>query len=131
MNIELRNAGYSGFIEIAGVHYRGAIPVGTKIKFEGERKRYTVRASNRFFSICTKPQNLVRRRGKSATVTPTVMYTIIDWHNRIKGTENLIFGMGAETDQQCEEMLERLTRGDSEISYRNRAWLNIEGYTLP
>jgi hypothetical protein len=42
--------------------------------------------------------------------------------------ENLVFGMGAETREECEEMLERLTQGRSDISHRNRVELNIEKY---
>jgi len=37
----------------------------------------------------------------------------------------LIFGFGAETKEDCNEMLERLESGDTEVSYRNRIKLNI------
>lgn len=89
------------------------VPVGSKIKFKKEVQRYTVQASNHFFSIATKPMNA------QATVT----YTIIDWHEQIRGTENLVFGFGAETKEQCELMLKRLTEGETEISHRNRVTL--------
>lgn len=36
--------------------------------------------------------------------------------------------MGAETKEQCEEMLERLTQGETEVSHRNRVPLDIESY---
>lgn len=107
--------------EIAGIYYENTnIPVGSKIKFEEERQSYTVRASNIHFTICTKPFNAKK----------TVLYTIIDWYQNIRGAENLIFGFGAETDEQCNEMLERLTQGRSEISHRNNIPLKIEKLLL-
>lgn len=92
------------------------IPVGSKIKFLNEKHRYTVQASNVAFAICTKPMNALK----------TVMYTIIDWNEQRRGPENLIFGMGAETREQCEEMLERLTQGESQVSSRNTRRMDIE-----
>jgi hypothetical protein len=96
------------------------IPVGSKVKFEREKQRYTVKASNAIFSICTKPFNAKK----------TVLYTIIDHKENIRGTENLIFGLGAETKKDCQEMLERLTQGESEISHRNRIKLDVEKYFI-
>lgn len=89
---------------------------GDKVKFSAERQRYTVRAANERFAVCTKPFNA---RG-------TVIYTIIDFAQKIRGTENLVFGMGAETDRQCEEMLQRLATGKTVVSHRNRVALEIE-----
>ena len=86
------------------------IKKGTKITFIEEKQAYRVMAIGKRFAVCTKPFNLKK----------TVLYTIIDIDNKIRGTENLIFGMGAETEDQCKEMLARLEIGDSEISYRNR-----------
>lgn len=102
--------------EIAGVYYENSkLTVGHKVKFAEEKQAYTVRASNIAFAVCTKPFNPKK----------TVLYTVIDWHNNIRGTENLIFCSGAETDNECKEMLERLTQGESEISHRNNIELNI------
>jgi len=92
------------------------IKVDTKIKFLEEKQRYTVRCCNDRYAICTKPFNCKK----------TVLYTIIDFQKNIRGTENLIFCMGFETDEQCKEALERLTKGESEVSYRNRVPLIIE-----
>lgn len=97
-------------------YHLSKLPVGTKIKFKREKQRYTVRASNVAFCICTKPFNARK----------TCIYTIIDWQRNVRGTENLIFGRGAETDEQCEEMLERLTNEYSQVSYRNFVELDIE-----
>ncbi len=91
-------------------------PVGAKIKFEGEKQRYTVRASNTAYAVCTKPFNARK----------TVLYTIVDLVRGVRGPENLIFGLGAETDEQCADMLKRITDGDTEVSYRHDLPLDIE-----
>ncbi len=90
--------------------------VGDKIKFKEEKQRYTIRASNRRFAVCTKPFNCKK----------TTLYTVIDLERNIRGTENLIFSAGAETDQQCIDMLDRLTKGETEVSYRKCIPLKIE-----
>lgn len=89
---------------------------GMKVKFEGEKQKYTVRCASRRYAICTKPFN----------ARNTVLYTIIDQWRKIRAPENLVFGMGAETDEQCYEMLIRLLDGDSEPSYRHEYHLDIE-----
>lgn len=108
--------------EVAGVMYaKPILPVGAKIKFQREKQRYTVRASNAAYTIATKPFNAKK----------TVLYTIIDFHEKVRGPENLIFSMGAETDSEIYAMLSRLTDGDSEISHRNRVNLDIESVEGP
>jgi hypothetical protein len=105
-------------VSITGINMTTKIPVsvGDKIKFYGESQRYTVRACNGQFAVCTKPFNLKR----------TVIYTIIDFGQGIRGTENLIFCMGFETDEDCAKALERLISGDTEVSSRNQTPLRIE-----
>lgn len=90
--------------------------VGDKIKFKSEKQRYTVMACNDRFAVCTKPFNAKK----------TVIYSIIDFENKIRGTENLVFCMGFETKELCEDALERLAKEESEVSYRNRVELDIE-----
>lgn len=108
--------------DIAGIMYaKPILPIGTKIKFRGEKQRYTVRASNAAYTIATKPFNAQK----------TVLYTIIDFHEKIRGPENLIFSLGAETDREILFMMDRLTYGDSEVSGRNRISLNIESIETP
>lgn len=97
------------------------LPVGAKVKFRSEKLRYTVQASDERFAVCTKPFNAQN----------TVLYAIIDFQEKVRGPENLIFGMGAETREQCEEMLERLNGRDeeslhTEVSHRHRCDLDIE-----
>lgn len=82
---------------------------GTKIRFESERLRYTVRVASDRFAVCTKPFN----------PRHTVLYTIIDFERDVRGPEDLIFGCGFETDAQCLEALVRLTLGESAVSYRH------------
>lgn len=87
-----------------------------KIKFKEERKPYSIVTRDDRFMICTKPFNLQN----------TVIYTIVDLEQKIRGTENLVFGLGAKTLEECTDMLNRLRNGESEISKRNYVDLNIE-----
>lgn len=91
------------------------IKEGTKIWFGSEKRPYRVKACNERFAICTKPFNIKK----------TVLYTICDWGNGIRGTENLVFGASFETYEECVEALERLTTGETEISKRNYVNLDI------
>jgi hypothetical protein len=88
---------------------------GDRVRFAEEKQAYTVQARGDRFLVCTKPFNPRR----------TVLYTVVDLAHGIRGTENLIFGLGAETREQCEQMLARLEAGETEISYRNRVPLNL------
>lgn len=71
---------------------------GTRIYFEEEKQPYRVRARSGRYLVCTKPFNPKK----------TVLYTIIDLDEVVRGPENLVFGLGAETDEQCWEMVNRL-----------------------
>lgn len=90
--------------------------VGEKVKFVSESRRYTVRAAGPRFAVLNKPFNPKK----------TVIYTVVDLQEGVRGTENLVFGMGAETPEQCAEMLARLESGQTEVSHRNRVNLEIE-----
>lgn len=92
---------------------------GAKVKFLNEKRPYTVICTSRRYTICSKPFNIKH----------TVLYTIIDWDEMVRGPEDLIFGMGAETREECMNMLVRLLDGHpsrSEVSGRWRVWLDIE-----
>lgn len=106
---------------MAGLYESRCIPVGAKIWFDNEKQGYTVRASNAAFCVLTKPFNAQK----------TVLYCIIDWESGVRGPENLVFGMGAETDEDCQEMLERMTTGESEVSSRNYRDITIVKYYNP
>ena len=101
--------------KLGDIYVPRAIPVGTKIWFSSERHGYTVRASNTAFAILTKPFNAQK----------TVLYTIIDWERGIRGPSNLIFNIGAETDEQCSQLLDMLTSGEIEVSSRRCVKLDI------
>jgi hypothetical protein len=96
-------------------------PVRSRIWFSEEKRPYRVRARSDRYIVCTKPHNPIK----------TVIYTVIDLVNEIRGTENLVFGVGAETDKDCKEMLKRLDGQDkelgwaTEVSRRNRIPLNV------
>ncbi|MCK5616321.1 hypothetical protein KAR91_81415 [Candidatus Pacearchaeota archaeon] len=88
---------------------------GDKIKFTEEKQAYTIQAKNKRFLVCTKPFNPRK----------TVLYTIVDLVEKIRGTEDLIFCMGFETVILCEEALKRIVSGESRISERNQIPLCI------
>lgn len=89
--------------------------VGDKVFLPGEQKAYTVRACDDRYAICTKPLNLRH----------TVLYFIYDSVYQIRGTDNMVFCNGYETDEQCQERLKELQEGKIEISKRN--WVPWDG----
>lgn len=92
-------------------------PVGSKIKFKEEKQRYTVQAAGEEWLICTKPFNARK----------TVIYTIVDLEEQIRGTDNYVFSpFDYEERSDCEECLADLIKGKAGISYRNRIALDIE-----
>lgn len=94
------------------------VTVGDRVKFLNEGKPYRVRCRDERFLICTKPFNLYK--------PPTVLYTVIDLKRDVRGTEGVVFGMGAESDESCRRMLKRLSTGETEVSYRNNVPLDVE-----
>lgn len=97
-----------------------AAMVNDRVKFAGERNAYTIQARSERFLVCTKPFPLRR----------TVIYTIVDMVELVRGPENLTFGAGAESRAHCERMLARLEgRGreiPTEVSRRNRVPLEVD-----
>ncbi len=94
--------------------------LGARIWFDQEKRPYRVRSRNKRYLVCTKPFNLRH----------TVLYTVVDLTQRVRGTENLVFGMGAETDEQCDDMIKRLNAefpdiDRTEVSQRNRVPLKV------
>ena len=74
------------------------LPVNGKIWFHEEKRPYRVRARGNRYLVCTKPFNLKR----------TTLYCIVDLEEQIRGPEDLVFGLGAETVEDCQWMLARL-----------------------
>ena len=91
------------------------IKVGWRVWFQGERIGYTVQARSPRYIVCTKPFPLRK----------TVLYTVIDTIEKVRGRDNMVFGRGYETREQCEENLSDLDAGDMEVSHRNRVPLFI------
>jgi len=81
-----------------------------KMKFDGERQRYTVMAHNERFAIMTKPFNARK----------TYLYTITDLVRGVRGPCNLIFGLPCDvnTPGGAEEAIGYIERGEMEVSYR-------------
>ena len=102
-------------------------PIGARVTFAEERMPYTVQARSERYLVCTKP----------FAPQKTVIYTVVDLDRGIRGPENLVFGFGAETREQCEDMLDRLEgRADykcdpSEVSYRNHIPVHVAKVKLP
>lgn len=88
---------------------------GDRVLFAHEKVPFVVQASDERYAVCTRPFNPQR----------TVQYTVVDAVEGVRGTEDLIFCMGAETREQCEQMLARLASGESGVSHRNRVTLAI------
>jgi hypothetical protein len=97
------------------------LAVGDKVKFAEERTRYTVRAvsADGRWAICTRPFNLQR----------TVLYSIIDFDSGVRGSDNMVFSFGYESDEQIAENMSRLESGVMEVSVRRDCRLNIESVT--
>jgi hypothetical protein len=92
------------------------LKVGDRVKFMAERLCYRVRACNERFAVCTKPFN----------PRHTVLYTLIDLEREVRGTENMIFGLSFEMDQDCKQALARLASGETEVSWHNCIPLDIQ-----
>ncbi len=101
--------------QIPGVGSDGllGLPVGARIYFVEEKAPYRVKARSDRFLVCTKPFNPRK----------TVLYTIVDLEEGVRGPENLVFGFGAETDEQCREMIERLEGREKPTSAEDLAEL--------
>jgi len=87
-----------------------SIAVGTKIRMEGERQRYTVTASDERYVLMWKPFNARR----------TYLYTIADLERGVRGRCNLIFGPAApfNTLEGAAENLRMLQTGEQEVTHR-------------
>jgi hypothetical protein len=97
------------------------IKVGDFLTFPEEKRKYRIMARGKRYLVCTKP------------FFKTVIYSVVDLDDCVRGTENLVFGNGAETREQCEEMIDRLEgagmddgQWHTEVSHRNRIPLEIK-----
>lgn len=91
--------------------------VGDKIKFAEEKQKYTIRACNKRYLVCTKPFNAQK----------TYLYTIVDLKEKIRGRDGYIWtAYDYREESEAKEYLKELTRRQIEISHRHRIELNIE-----
>jgi hypothetical protein len=92
------------------------INIGEKIRFAEEKQMYTIRAKNDRYLICTKPFNPKH----------TVIYTIVDIIESIRGTNDFIFNPYDYTvTEDCQQCLKDLISGKTKISSRNKISLKI------
>ena len=104
---------------------------GQKIWFAEEKRPYTIRACNERYLICTKPYR-----------PKTVIYTIVDLEEEIRGTDGYSIGpYDYYSQEDCDAYLKELEEGmerekdndgfiiqdlgSAHVSYRNRIELNI------
>lgn len=94
------------------------LSIGDKVWFDAMRNSFTVRAASDRFAVLSRP----------FAPKKTVLYCIVDREEKVRGPEDLVFGMGAETDAQCQEMLARCEAGASKVSKRRALPLKIRKY---
>jgi len=95
---------------------KNTLVVGQKIYFNSEVRPYTVKAVGDEFAICTKPFNLRH----------TVLYTILDFKQEIRSTNNLVFNCYDYAKQSAiDECLHDLRIGLVALSTRNQVPLSI------
>lgn len=99
------------------LHLLRKAKVGDRVKFDEEAQRYTIQARDDRYLVCTKPFNARR----------TVLYSIVDLQEMKRGPDNMLFGGGYETRQDCEERLAdlNLAKFPMELSYRRSIPLNV------
>lgn len=92
------------------------LEVGQRIRFDSDRMSMTVRlqSPDHRFAILTRPFPLRN----------TVLYTVLDFTQGIRGTSNNRFGpFGYETDEGIRGNMDGFQTGDLEVSYRRWVWL--------
>lgn len=127
------------------IGYLNCIVPGSKIKWTGEKRRYTCIARSDNFIIVNKPFNL----RKDYDGTPVVQYSILDLKQMKCNHDNLVFGIFNYNDiNDCKEALEWLERSlvpfedrfdkindqyipkyegaDDTLEISQRGWCNIE-----
>lgn len=92
------------------------VSVGDKVYVPNEKRPYTVKARDDRYIICTK----------LFAAKHTVLYFIIDLEEKRRGPDNMVFGAGYETNEECAERLKELQDGKMEVSFRRGIPLDIE-----
>lgn len=89
------------------------LKVGDKVYVNGEVRPYRVRCRDDRYIICTKPFNPKH----------TVQYFIADLEEGVRGPDSMVFCLGYETQEQCEERLRDLQKKRAAVSWRRRVVL--------
>lgn len=84
------------------------VEVGDKVYVPNQKRPFRVRARDDRYIICTKPFNPEH----------TVLYFIIDLKDKWRASDNMIFCLGYETDEDCRARLKDLQDGTIELSRR-------------
>ena len=92
------------------------VEVGDKVYIPNHKRPFRVRARDDRYIICTKPFNAQH----------TVIYFIVDLVDKWRAPDNLIFGLGYETDEDCQERLRQLQGGEIGLSWRRGIPLDID-----
>jgi hypothetical protein len=102
--------------------FRALLQVGCKVQVTRDKKPYTVKAFDGRYAICTKPFNLKK----------TVLYFIIDFHENVRGPNNLVFNIyDYAIQEEINNCMVDLKKGELKISHRNRVDLDIISVTPP
>ena len=91
------------------------LKAGDRVYVSEEKRPYKVQCRDDRFIICTKPFNPRK----------TVRYFILDMETNLRGPDNMVFCMGYETPEQCEERLRDLQSGRAEVSRRRSVPIRI------
>jgi len=90
--------------------------VGDKIKFTSEKQRYTIRACDERYLICTKPFNARK----------TFLYTIVDLKEKKRSSDNWYCKYDYTSETEALKGLEELNKGIIELSTRRAIDLDFE-----
>jgi hypothetical protein len=96
------------------------LEVGQRVKFAGNRRWWTVRA--------TTDSTVVLTRQEAFQLKGVLCYTVIDWNAGVRGPTNEIgqgWGDGTFSDQECQDLADAVASPDDfhEVSHRN--WVTI------
>jgi len=114
-----------------------------KIYFIGEKIPYVVKAISERYVIVSRKLNrredadllhhMVKMSAYSSFTSAydhlkeSPVYSILDFQKNLKAPHNLIFGpFDYFKDEDCEEAIKWLEKGEMELSHRNRAELHID-----
>jgi hypothetical protein len=113
------------------------LTVGELVHFAGDPQPWAIRATSEHFAVAVRHTTEADRLDSDPDFPEfdddfevgEVMYTVLDWHNSVRGPCNLVgqgYGDGEYLPSECERMLAEFEAGDLEVSHRNRVRLAVE-----